>query len=906
MMARAWWLAAGPSLWAAASTVACSTTAPPSDAGLMVIVSGDLMPSEYDEVRVEVRQQEASGQWQSWLDLSKVVPSEVTLPTTVFIEAGRSPDQEVDVRVTAYSAGMPIVLREAQLQAPTNRIATLYFVLAEVCKGQVRVTGAEGEPESTCPTGESCQPGTGTCGSDMIATSTLPTFVPGQSLDAGGDAGLFAGGPLSASDADAGDASCTNQCAEGALQCASGGGAVQTCTVQSSGCTQWTTSASCGTHQTCTGTGSASACTCLSSICSEAGTTCQDGQTLATCMVDGDSCPYVQSRTTCPGSESCAGMAPSAACSSTCASSCSHGQTMCVSGGLATCTQGANGCWAYGTPVACPSTNQSCSGSPGSATCTCNPSAVCTAAANVCTNGATVANCAEDQHGCFYEASSSGCPGSAPFCNDAGVCGVCQNGTSQCSGNTPQTCTNGQWVSAAACVSTTCVGGTCGGVCGAGQTQCVSGTTVRTCGSDGQWGAATTCPDACVSTGGGGSAGNCGGVCVPGTSACNGTNQVETCNASGAWGTPSACPVGPCSAGQCLRPTAISAGNYFTCALLSDGSVSCWGGTYDGALGSNSTGVTPAPVVGLSGGVLSLATASWSTCALLQGGSVECWGRNDSGELGNGTTTSSSTPTPVSNLTNATAVSAGDLCSCAIVADKTVRCWGYNADGELGNGTTSNSSVPVTVSNLTGATAIASGNSDQTGAFTCAVLSTGGVKCWGYNAEGQLGNGTTTNSSAPVSVTGLASSATAIGAGGYHGCALLSSGALQCWGYSGYGELGNGSTTSSSVPVSVTGGASWSAVAGGGFYTCGLSAASAECWGDNSVSELGNGTSVATSSTPVLVSTTGAAVVSVAAGVYHACALLSDGTVECWGHNNNGQLGNGTTTDSPTPVKVLW
>lgn len=826
----------------------------------MVVVSSDLTPSEYDEIHVDVSQQEDSGLWQSWLSLSKAVPSEARLPTTVFIRAGHSLDQEVTVRVTAYLRGAPVVLREAQLQAPTNRVATLYFVLAEVCKGQVRVTGAEGEPESTCSTGESCQPGTGACGSNTIAASTLPTFVPGQSLDAGGD-GLDAGrdGLDAGSDADASGAACTNECAENAVQCAFDGTTVQTCTMQSSGCTLWTTSTACGAHQACTGAGSASACACVSSICTGAGTACQDGATLATCMVDGDGCPYVQSSATCPSLESCSGMAPTAGCSPTCTSSCSQGQTMCGSGNvLASCTQGADGCWAYGTPAACPSTNQSCTGLSGSAACTCNASTVCHSAANGCTNGATVANCAQDRYGCFYEASSSGCPANAPFCNDAGVCGVCQDGTSRCTGNTPQTCTKGQWVSGAACGSSaTCVGGTCGGECGPGQTECV------------------------------------------------GTDQVAACNASGAWGTPSACN-DPCSAGQCVVPIAISAGNYFTCALLSDGSVSCWGGTYD-ALGNTYAGTSPSLVVGLSGAVASLSTASWSTCALMRSGSVECWGRNDNGELGNGTTTTSSTPTPVSNLTNATAVSAGDLCACAIVGDQTVRCWGYNTDGELGNGTTNGSLVPVSVSNLTGVTAIAAGNSDQTGAFTCALLSTGGIKCWGLNAEGQLGNATTTNSSTPVGVTGLAASAKAIGAGGYHACALLSSGALQCWGYNGYGELGTGDTTSSSTAESVTGGTSWSGVSGGGFYTCGISGINAECWGDNGSLELGNGSSVSSSSVPVLVPTTaGLGVVSIATGVYHACALLSDGSVECWGLNGFGQLGDGTTTDSSTPVKVKW
>ncbi len=362
MMARGWWLGAAASLAIAAATVACSTTtAPAPAAGLMVVVSGDLMPSEYDELRVEVSQQEASGPWRSWLDLSKVVPSEATLPTTVFVEAGHSPDQEVDVRVTAYLAGVPIVLRQAQLQAPTNRVATLYFVLAEACKGQVRATGAEGEPESTCPDGESCQPGTGTCGSNVIATSTLPTFAPGQSLDAGGDAGLFAGAPLS----DGGPSS-EEESSEEAPS-------------------------------------------------SEAGPSPEGGPS-------SEAGPPSQG----DGGDADASEEP------TCANSCSQGQTLCVSGGLATCSQGSKGCWAYGAPVACPSTHQGCTGSVGSAACTCNPSSVCTALGSTCENTSTQAICQQDSQGCFFEATASSCIDGA--CSAGACCAnACTSAATACS-----------------------------------------------------------------------------------------------------------------------------------------------------------------------------------------------------------------------------------------------------------------------------------------------------------------------------------------------------------------------------------------------------------------------------------------------------------------------------------------
>src|SRR5580658_1692158 len=122
----------------------------------------------------------------------------------------------------------------------------------------------------------------------------------------------------------------------------------------------------------------------------------EDAQTLATCMVDGSGCPYVATTSTCSNSQSCSGMAPSAACSLTCTRSCSQGQTTCVSGGLATCTQGSNGCWAYGSPVACGGVRQTCTGTAGSAACTCMTDPVCRSVAPSCASASAVADCAQN------------------------------------------------------------------------------------------------------------------------------------------------------------------------------------------------------------------------------------------------------------------------------------------------------------------------------------------------------------------------------------------------------------------------------------------------------------------------------------------------------------------------------
>ena len=184
------------------------------------------------------------------------------------------------------------------------------------------------------------------------------------------------------------------------------------------------------------------------------------------------------------------------------------------------------------------------------------------------------------------------------------------------------------------------------------------------------------------------------------------------------------------------------------------------------------------------------------------------------------------------------------------------------------------------------------------------MLANGTAKCWGYNDFGQLGNGTTTNSSTPVVVSGL-TNAVAITAGGDHSCALLANGTAKCWGCNdrravgqrhhdqlvdaGRGERPHqrGRDHARAAP-----------------HSCALLAnGTAKCWGDNSVGQLGNGTTT-NSSTPVVVSGFGTKAVAITAGDGHSCALLANGTAKCWGDNSDGQLGNGTTTNSSTPVVV--
>jgi hypothetical protein len=235
------------------------------------------------------------------------------------------------------------------------------------------------------------------------------------------------------------------------------------------------------------------------------------------------------------------------------------------------------------------------------------------------------------------------------------------------------------------------------------------------------------------------------------------------------------------------------------------------------------------------------------SCALTITGGVKCWGYNGHDELGDGTTRTRSTPVDVSGLSGGvTAIAAGLRHGCALPTAGGVRCWGYNRYGQLGDGTTSNRPTPVDVSGLRGgATAIAVGST-----HSCALTSAGGVKCWGLNAAGQLGDGTTRNRSTPVDVSGLRSSVTAIAAdrgrgnpGEGHSCALTSAGGVKCWGYNNNGQLGDGTTRTRSTPVDVSGlRGGVTAISAGGRHSCALArAGGVKCWGYNSFHQLGDG-----------------------------------------------------------------
>lgn len=268
---------------------------------------------------------------------------------------------------------------------------------------------------------------------------------------------------------------------------------------------------------------------------------------------------------------------------------------------------------------------------------------------------------------------------------------------------------------------------------------------------------------------------------------------------------------------------------------------------------------------------------------------------------------------------SASVITAGTVHSCAIENGKAY-CWGDNTDGELGNGSTASSSVPVAVSTSGVLARKTLTQIAASGGHVCALDSAGAVFCWGSNDVGQLGDGSTVDSSVPVAVNSsgvlAGQTLTQITAGNLDTCAVDSAGAAFCWGWNDDGELGDASTADSSVPVAVhasgvLAGQTLTQITSGLRHTCAVDAAGAAfCWGNNDSGQLGNGTSTG-SSVPVAVKTTGAlagkagkTLTQISAGEVHTCALDAAGAAFCWGDNTDGGLGAGGTAGSPAPVAV--
>jgi cysteine-rich repeat protein len=470
----------------------------------------------------------------------------------------------------------------------------------------------------------------------------------------------------------------------------------------------------------------------------------------------------------------------------------------------------------------------------------------------------------------------------------------------------------------------------CAGYTG-GFTYCEGQDVLRTCGIDLVSASTTTCVGVCVP----GSpaqcaAPRCGDGKVESDEECDDGNST---------------PVDGCENNCVMsKVLGLAAGTNHACALLQGGYVRCWGANDTGQLGLGHTlfegdkfpyqltdaSGNPAGPIDLGGSATAIAARQDVTCALLTDGSVRCWGFNGNGELGLGHTNALpiSTPRMLGALDlggKATAISLGTNFACAVLEDGTVRCWGANDTGQLGLGDLTKTLVSRTqrpsqygpISFASRAIAISCGSS-----HSCALLQGGTVQSWGNNPRGQLGLGTIVppndivgDSELPPTVPAvqLGTTANAIAAGASHSCARLDNGRIVCWGFNSFGQLGVGNALNvaddeAAFPAGQVGLSSVTSVFAGSQHTCAILPAPGglRCWGLNSAAQLGypdltnRGDSGTT--TPLNLPNLPIAATSVSIGGNFTCALLTTGEVRCWGLNNKGQLGLGMV--STTPVYV--
>lgn len=373
-------------------------------------------------------------------------------------------------------------------------------------------------------------------------------------------------------------------------------------------------------------------------------------------------------------------------------------------------------------------------------------------------------------------------------------------------------------------------------------------------------------------------------------------------------------PNGPVSISSKFRVwppyVTIAAGNGHSCATDAAGATYCWGqnGSGQAALGpSNIIWATPQEVLMPTAVTFDTVIAGgFHTCGLTPAGKVYCWGYNLFNQLGDGTNASQSVPTPVSFPPTITLVSltAGYWHSCALSSSGPAYCWGLNVTGQLGDGTTATPTTPVIVTTPPGVTftSISAG-----GGHSCALTSTGSAYCWGENPYGGLGNGTTDSSTTPVQVASPPGvTFKAVSAGDEHSCGLTPAGSIYCWGRNDTGQLGDGTADPRLAPVLVNApGLVFVAVDADRLRTCAIEAAGAlYCWGQNDlIGLLGDGTTI-DRRTPVRVLTPAGAVFNhLSVGPEHTCAISSpEGIAYCWGEGEG--LGNGSGLIQMTPVRV--
>ena len=304
----------------------------------------------------------------------------------------------------------------------------------------------------------------------------------------------------------------------------------------------------------------------------------------------------------------------------------------------------------------------------------------------------------------------------------------------------------------------------------------------------------------------------------------------------------------------------------------------------------------------IAGCFKTISAGQYHTIAIKTDGSLWAWGHNSNGQLGDGTNTvfmgannDKNSPVQIGSATNWESISLGQYYSIGIKTDGTLWAWGNNSYGQLGDGSNADRFSPVQIGTATNWVKISTGLS-----FTTAIKADGTLWAWGLNNFGQLGDGTTTFRNSPVQI-GSATNWASISSGYYHTIATKTDGSLWTWGYNVVGQLGDGTTTQRDSPVQVGSETNWANISGGGAHSIAIKAdGTLWAWGKNTYGQLGDGTTIQRNS-PVQIGTHCA---SIGAGYYHSIAIKINGSLWAWGHNAEGELGDGTTTDKHSPLQI--
>jgi alpha-tubulin suppressor-like RCC1 family protein len=342
----------------------------------------------------------------------------------------------------------------------------------------------------------------------------------------------------------------------------------------------------------------------------------------------------------------------------------------------------------------------------------------------------------------------------------------------------------------------------------------------------------------------------------------------------------------------------VSAGNAHTCGVTTDDRAFCWGFGLLGNGASNSLQLTPTPVAG-NHAFTQVSAGIDHTCGVTASRQAFCWGGNSTGQLGDGSTTDRTTPVLVAGGLRFRSVDAGSFHTCGVsYPDNSVYCWGSNALGKLGDGTTAQREQPVEVLGNHKFRRVSAGWD-----HTCGVTTDDRALCWGRNREGAVGDGSDVNRrQRPVAVAG-GHDFRQVDAGLDYTCGVTTTNDTYCWGDGSWGQLGNGGTSGTRSPVAVAGSVRFDRVSAGAFHACAETTENrVYCWGHNLFGSLGDGTTTQRN-TPVGV-TGGLAFGQISAGSFFTCGVAANDNAFCWGDNGNGQLGDGTQQGRTAPGQV--